>query len=70
MLPVMDNAINKGWCVGYDKKEKSRLFEVRDKVLKRILPIQEEVKGKFAPTWQGQFIVQECYPEECPFSQN
>ena len=52
MLFVMDNAINKGWFIAYDKKDKSCLFEVRDKVLKRILPIQEEVKEKFAPTWQ------------------
>ena len=51
MLPAMDNTINKGWFVGYDKKDKSRLFEVRDKVLKRIFPIQEKVKGKFALTW-------------------
>ena len=34
MLPAMGNAINKGWLVGYDKKDNSCLFEVRDKVLK------------------------------------
>ncbi|XP_027103126.1 uncharacterized protein [Coffea arabica] len=33
----------------YNKKIKFRLFEVGDKILKRILPMQEETKGKFAP---------------------
>ena len=41
----------------YNKKIKSRLFEEGEKVLKRILPIQDEVKGKFAPNWQGPFII-------------
>nr|XP_027120449.1 uncharacterized protein LOC113737410 [Coffea arabica] len=36
----------------YNKKAKPCLFEVRDKVLKGILPMLEEVKGKFAPNWQ------------------
>ena len=26
-------------------------------MLKLILPIQDEAKGKFAPNWQGPFIV-------------
>ncbi|XP_027076955.1 uncharacterized protein [Coffea arabica] len=41
----------------YNKKVKPRLFEVGDKVLKRILPMQDKTKGKFAPNWQGPFIV-------------
>ena len=44
MLPTMD-----GSCP--NKEDKPPLFEVWDKVLKRIFPIQEDVKGKFAPTW-------------------
>ncbi|XP_027067886.1 uncharacterized protein [Coffea arabica] len=35
----------------YNKKVKPRLFEVGENVLKRILPMQEEAKGKFAPNW-------------------
>ena len=35
----------------YNKKVKPRLFEERDKILKRILPIQGEAKRKFAPNW-------------------
>nr|XP_027083554.1 uncharacterized protein K02A2.6-like [Coffea arabica] len=33
----------------YNKKVKPRLFDVGDKVLKRILPMQDEAKEKFAP---------------------
>ena len=46
----------------YNEKVKPRLFEERDKVLKQILPIQDEVKGKFTPNWQGPFIVKKVLP--------
>ncbi|XP_027077091.2 uncharacterized protein [Coffea arabica] len=46
----------------YNKKVKPHLFQERDKVLKRILPIQDEAKGKFAPNWQGPFIVKKVLP--------
>ncbi|XP_027182063.1 uncharacterized protein K02A2.6-like [Coffea eugenioides] len=51
------NAVCYGQCYQqrmarvYNKKVKPRLFEVGDKVLKRILPMQDEAKGKFAPNW-------------------
>nr|XP_027118525.1 uncharacterized protein LOC113735729 [Coffea arabica]XP_027118526.1 uncharacterized protein LOC113735730 [Coffea arabica] len=57
------NAVCHGQCYqqrmawAYNKKVKPRLFEVGDKVLKRILPMQDEAKGKFAPNWQGPFII-------------
>ncbi|XP_071939983.1 uncharacterized protein [Coffea arabica] len=35
----------------YNKKLKPQLFEEKDKVLKRILPVQEKPEGKFAPNW-------------------
>ncbi|XP_027184139.1 uncharacterized protein LOC113782445 [Coffea eugenioides] len=62
------NAICHGQCYrkkmarAYNKKVKVRLFEEGNKVLKRILPVQEKVKGKFAPNWQGPFIVQKVLP--------
>ncbi|XP_027118599.2 uncharacterized protein [Coffea arabica] len=58
------NAICHGQCYKkrmartYNKKVHLRTFEEGDKVLKRILPVQDEAKGKFAPNWQGPFIVQ------------
>ncbi|XP_070018288.1 uncharacterized protein [Nicotiana sylvestris] len=41
----------------YNKKVHPRKFEVGQLVLRRILPHQAEAKGKFAPNWQGPFIV-------------
>ncbi|XP_027177596.1 uncharacterized protein K02A2.6-like [Coffea eugenioides] len=58
------NAICHGQCYqrrvacAYNKKVTPRIFTEGDKVLKHILPVQEEAKGKFAPNWQGPFIVQ------------
>ncbi|XP_015072426.1 uncharacterized protein LOC107016482 [Solanum pennellii] len=41
----------------FNKKVKVRTFEVGQLVLKRIFPHQEEYKGKFAPNWQGSYVV-------------
>ncbi|XP_070015042.1 uncharacterized protein [Nicotiana sylvestris] len=41
----------------YNKKACPQKFEVGHQVLKHILPHQVEAKGKFAPNWQGLFIV-------------
>jgi len=41
----------------YNKKVRPRKFEVGQLVLRRILPHQAEAKGKFAPNWQGPFVV-------------
>ena len=62
------NAVCHGQCDqkrmarAYNKKVKPRQFEEGDTVLKRILPIQDEAKGKFAPNWQGPFIVKRVLP--------
>ncbi|XP_070012056.1 uncharacterized protein [Nicotiana sylvestris] len=41
----------------YNKKVRPQKFEACQQVLRRILPHQAEAKGKFAPNWQGLFIV-------------
>ena len=41
----------------FNKKVRVRTFEVGQLVLKRIFPHQEEYKGKFAPNWQGPYMV-------------
>ena len=46
----------------YNKKVKPHISEEGDKVLKRILPIQDETKGNFAPNWQEPFIVKKVLP--------
>ncbi|XP_049369791.1 uncharacterized protein LOC125834698 [Solanum verrucosum] len=43
----------------YNKKVHPRHFEVGQLVLKHILPNQEEGKGKFAPNWQGSYLIKE-----------
>ncbi|XP_015165374.1 uncharacterized protein K02A2.6-like [Solanum tuberosum] len=41
----------------FNKKVRVRTFEVGQLVLKCIFPHQEEYKGKFAPNWQGPYVV-------------
>ena len=41
----------------YNKKVRPRNFEVGQLVVKRILPHQDEAKGKFAPNWQGPYVI-------------
>ncbi|XP_019226103.1 PREDICTED: uncharacterized protein LOC109207612 [Nicotiana attenuata] len=41
----------------YNKKVRPRKFEVGQLVLKCIFPHQEEAKGKFAPNWQGPYLI-------------
>ncbi|XP_059277525.1 uncharacterized protein LOC132031557 [Lycium ferocissimum] len=41
----------------FNKRVRTRVFQIRQLVLKRIFPNQEEYKGKFAPNWQGPYMV-------------
>ncbi|XP_069145634.1 uncharacterized protein [Solanum lycopersicum] len=41
----------------FHKRVRARNFEVGQLVLKRIFPHQDEQKGKFAPNWQGPYMV-------------
>ncbi|KAK4726883.1 hypothetical protein R3W88_031800 [Solanum pinnatisectum] len=41
----------------FHKKVKARIFEIGQLVLKCIFPHQDEYKGKFAPNWQGHYMV-------------
>ncbi|XP_027769606.1 uncharacterized protein LOC114075323 [Solanum pennellii] len=43
----------------YNKKVHQRHFEVGQLVLKRVLPHQEEAKGKFSQNWQGPYLIKE-----------
>ncbi|XP_060179392.1 uncharacterized protein LOC132609432 [Lycium barbarum] len=47
----------------HNKKVRHKHFEVGQLVLKRILPHQAEAKGKFAPNWQGPFVVKKVLPK-------
>ncbi|XP_069152732.1 uncharacterized protein [Solanum lycopersicum] len=48
----------------YIKKVNPRNFDVGQLVLKRILPHQEEAKGKFSPNWQGPYLIKEVLAKE------
>ncbi|XP_059289075.1 uncharacterized protein LOC132042569 [Lycium ferocissimum] len=41
----------------FNKHVRTRLFQIGKLVLTRIFPNQEEYKGKFAPNWQGPYMV-------------
>ncbi|XP_060190562.1 uncharacterized protein LOC132619783 [Lycium barbarum] len=41
----------------FNKRVRTRLFQIEQLVLKRIFPHQEEYKGKFAPKWQGPYVI-------------
>ncbi|XP_027769580.1 uncharacterized protein LOC114075289 [Solanum pennellii] len=41
----------------FHKRVRARNFEVGQLVLKSIFPHQDEYKGKFAPNWQGPYMV-------------
>ena len=41
----------------FHKIVRARIFEIGQLVLKRIFPHQDEYKGKFAPNWQGPYMV-------------
>ncbi|XP_060210724.1 uncharacterized protein LOC132637686 [Lycium barbarum] len=41
----------------FNKRVRPRKFEPRQLVLKRILPHQDEPRGRFAPNWQGPYVV-------------
>ena len=43
----------------YNKKVRPRNFEIGQLVVKRILPHQDEAKGKFAPNWQGPYVIKQ-----------
>ncbi|XP_059302205.1 uncharacterized protein LOC132054169 [Lycium ferocissimum] len=41
----------------FNKRVRTRLFQIEQLVLKRVFPHQEEYKGNFAPNWQGTYMV-------------
>ncbi|XP_060181328.1 uncharacterized protein LOC132610933 [Lycium barbarum] len=41
----------------FNKQVKTRHFQIRQMVLKRIFPHQDEYKGKFALNWKGPYVV-------------
>ncbi|KAA3458454.1 gag/pol polyprotein [Gossypium australe] len=45
----------------YDKRIRPREFKEGDLVLKKILPIQKDFRGKWMPNWEGPYVVKEAF---------
>ena len=45
----------------HDKKVHPRQFREGDLVLKKILPNQQDQKGKWVPNWDGPYVVKRAF---------
>ena len=45
----------------YNKKVRPREFHEGDLVLKKILPLQKDFRGKWMPNWEGPYVVKEAF---------
>ncbi|KAK5817556.1 hypothetical protein PVK06_022480 [Gossypium arboreum] len=45
----------------YNKKVRLREFHEGDLVLKKILPIQKDFRGKWMPNWEGPYVVKKAF---------
>ncbi|XP_038996868.1 uncharacterized protein LOC120121584, partial [Hibiscus syriacus] len=45
----------------YDKKVRPREFREGDLVLKKILPMQKDFRGKWMPNWEGPYVVKKAF---------
>ena len=45
----------------HDKKVRSRQFRERDLVLKKIILSQQDQRGKWAPNWDGLYVVRRAF---------
>lgn len=64
-LEALENIIRQKERVSryYNKKVKSKVFQVGDLVWKTILPIDVKSRkfGKWSPTWEGSFKVEKVF---------
>ncbi|XP_059310216.1 uncharacterized protein LOC132061404 [Lycium ferocissimum] len=51
------NYTGKRMARAFNKRVRTRVFQIGQLVLKRIFPNHKEYKGKFAPNWQGPYMV-------------
>ena len=47
----------------HDKKVRPRQFREGDLVLKKILPNQQDQRGKWAPNWDGTYVFKRAFLE-------
>ncbi|KAG8482790.1 hypothetical protein CXB51_024036 [Gossypium anomalum] len=51
----------KRMIAAHDKKVRPREFHEGELVLRRILPIQKDLRGKWAPNWEGPYVVKKAF---------
>ena len=47
----------------HNKKIHQRQLHERELVLKKILPIQKDPRGKWAPNWEGPYVVHKAFQD-------
>ncbi|KAK5784106.1 hypothetical protein PVK06_038624 [Gossypium arboreum] len=51
----------KRMITAHDKKVRPREFHEGELVLSKILPIQKDLRGKWAPNWEGPYVVKKAF---------
>ncbi|KAE8687841.1 RING-H2 finger protein ATL43-like [Hibiscus syriacus] len=52
---------NKRMIRAHDKKVRPRIFREGDLVLRRILPVQKDFRGKWTPNWEEPYVVKKAF---------
>ena len=55
------SVISKADVASHDKKVRLRQFREEDLVLKKILPNQQDQRGKWTPNWDGPYVVKRVF---------
>ena len=45
----------------FNKKVRRQVYQVRDLVIKRIILLQGDPRGKWTPTYEGQFVIKNIF---------
>ncbi|GMI75652.1 hypothetical protein HRI_001234500 [Hibiscus trionum] len=48
----------------FNKKVRPREFQEGDLVLKKILPVQRDSRGKWMPNWEGPYVMKKAFSGE------
>ncbi|KAK5832732.1 hypothetical protein PVK06_016535 [Gossypium arboreum] len=51
----------KRMIAAHDKKVRPREFHEGELVLRKILPVQKDLRGKWAPNWEGPYVVKKAF---------
>ncbi|KAG8493371.1 hypothetical protein CXB51_010931 [Gossypium anomalum] len=60
-IPSLRVLTEKRMIRAYNKKVRPKEFHEGDQVLKKILPIQKDIRGKWMPNWEGPYVVKKAF---------